>query len=137
MLAWADETSILKEIFWCIIDVVFWLSLSTSIFQFSHFLVFVYLNPVPWQLYLMRYLLLTLWSLYLMGIFRTPLFLVVHWRQETRRCRCARNTTGHSCIHLSSFWSITNCSNLLHAPSAFYQRKVSQCSYCIKVDNDS
>ena len=48
-----------KKIFWCTVDVVFWSSLSTSIFQFSQFSDSVYLKPVPWKLYLMHYLLLT------------------------------------------------------------------------------
>ena len=52
-----------KKIFWCTVDVVFWSSLSTSIFQFSQFSLSVYLNPVPWKFCSMHYLLLTLCSL--------------------------------------------------------------------------
>ena len=54
---------ILKKNFWCTVDVVFWSSLFTSIFQFSQFSLSVYLNPVPWKFCSMHYLLLTLCSL--------------------------------------------------------------------------
>ena len=102
-----------KKIFWCTVDVVFWSSLSTSIFQFSQFSVSVYLNPVPWKLCLMHYLLLTLCSLSPPLFPSLPLFPPppLLWKSSAlvvlscplnarrQRRRCARNAAGHSCFN--------------------------------------